>query len=188
MKLKRVNDVLLILIILIAGYTALAPFWPQIAYEKGAERRKQLGEEIRQNDAKVGGENRLIAPAMGLESPILEAREDWPYPALNNGIWHKPNSSTPDKGSNTVLTGHRFIYNNPNGVFYHLDKLKIDDNLAVVWNQKRYIYKVRAIKIVKPNQTSIEKPTTKDQLTLYTCTPLWIPKDRLVVTATLEEA
>lgn len=187
MKLKHVNNILLVLIIIISGYTALAPFWPSISYEGQSEERKALENKIT-GDQPIGGDNRLIAPAMGLEAPILEAREDWPHPALNNGIWHKPKSSSPDKGGNTVLTGHRFVYNNPNGVFYHLDKLKVGDNLAVVWDQQKYLYKVRAVKVVKPSQASVEAPTKNNQLTLYTCTPLWVPKDRLVVIANLEES
>jgi sortase (surface protein transpeptidase) len=36
---------------------------------------------------------------------------------------------------------------------------------------------------VPPDQTQIEAPTTDARLTIFTCTPLWLPKDRLVVVA-----
>ncbi len=103
--------------------------------------------------------------------------------ALRNGVWHRPNSSSPDKGGNTVFAGHRFTYTNPQGAFYHLDKLRIGDALAVIWDHHFYHYRVSEVRVVGPNETSIEAPTPQPQLTLYTCTPLTLPKDRLVVIA-----
>lgn len=85
-----------------------------------------------------------------------------------------------------MLVGHRFTYANPNGVFYHLDKLQKNDEIALTWQGKRYVYEVHDIKTVEPSETNIEAPTNEDILTLYTCTPLWNPTKRLVVQARLE--
>jgi len=49
------------------------------------------------------------------------------------------------------------------------------------------VYTVDRIKQVTATAVEIEAPTARPTLTLYTCTPLWNPKDRLVVTATLQE-
>jgi LPXTG-site transpeptidase (sortase) family protein len=38
-------------------------------------------------------------------------------------------------------------------------------------------------KIVDPSAVEIEAPTTQKQLTLYTCTPIWTAKERLVIIA-----
>ncbi|HEX8762727.1 MAG TPA: class E sortase [Candidatus Saccharimonadales bacterium] len=102
---------------------------------------------------------------------------------LQKGIWHRPASAAPNKPGNVVLAGHRFTYQNPQGVFYHLDKLKTSDQIGLVWQGKVYRYKVREIKVVGANETPIEAPTNNARLTLYTCTPLWLPKDRLVIIA-----
>jgi sortase (surface protein transpeptidase) len=40
---------------------------------------------------------------------------------------------------------------------------------------------------VSAADASIEVPTTDTRLTLYTCTPLWNPQNRLVVIATPKE-
>ena len=71
---------------------------------------------------------------MLLDQPILEGRDT--YAVLNHGILRWPASSTPDKGGNTVLIGHRFTYSHPQGVFYYLDKVKVGDKLSVAWGNK----------------------------------------------------
>lgn len=81
-----------------------------------------------------------------------------------------------------MLVGHRFTYDG-NGVFYHLDKLKVGDQLAVFWEGKKYQYTVTETKVVPATATEVEDQTQDPQLTLYTCTPLWSAKDRLVVIA-----
>jgi sortase A len=121
---------------------------------------------------------------MILDQPIVEGTNM--YRALDQGVWRWPGGSTPDKGSNTVLVGHRFSYTKPKGVFYFLDKLHVNDTVGVVWQNKTYVYRVFATAVVPPTQTSILDPSKQTTLTMYTCTPLWLPRDRLVVKATLE--
>lgn len=188
MSLTKVNTGLLVVIIAINGYVAFAPLWPMVSFWLGGQAEQRLQQQTQPTQQKVSGPNRLIAPGMQLEAPLNEGPKNRAYAVLEQGVWRLPTGSTPDKGSNTVLLGHRFTYTNPNGVFYHLDKLKPRDRIAVVWEQKRYVYKVRQVVTVKPNQTQIEAPSKESRLTLYTCTPLWLPKDRLVVIADLEEA
>jgi sortase A len=120
---------------------------------------------------------------MLLEQPVLEGADT--YVVLNKGIWHWPQSSTPDRGGNTVLIGHRFTYTRLVGVFYALDKVAVGDEVGVWWDDKQYVYKVSKVQVVPSTQTSILNATAEPTLTMYTCTPLWNPKDRLVVTAQL---
>ena len=108
------------------------------------------------------------------------------YAVLARGIWRWPAGSTPDKGGNTVLVGHRFTYTNPKGVFYALNDVSVGDTIGVVWQGKAYVYVVSATEVVPPSDVRILDPTTIPTLTLYTCTPIWWPKDRLVVIAHLE--
>ena len=93
-----------------------------------------------------------------------------------------PESSTPDKGGNTVITGHRFKYLPPNNLtFFLFDKLAKDDIISVIWRGKNYFYKIKETKIIKPPELSILKPTDASTLTLYTCDPVYSQKNRLVV-------
>lgn len=184
--LSRINTLLLVLIIVINSFIALAPLWPAASYELNkSNKQRVLNSKITATN--TSGPNRIIAPGMQLEAEILESPAKQAYSTLDKGIWRLNKGSTPDKGGNTVLIGHRFTYTNPRGVFYHLDKLKQGDTLAVIWDQQKYLYTVRDIDTVKASQVEIEAPTNNSQLTLYTCTPLWLPKDRLVVVADLEE-
>ena len=203
--LRRVNNFLLVTLVIINSYIILVPLMPQILYASSLNsgKRQQLEQTIiehqknnqtspststpsHQNDSKPLStkSNNLIIPAMVLDETIVENKN--PYTALKQGVWRWPGGSTPDKGGNTVLAGHRFTYDDPRGTFYFLDKLKKDDNIGIVWNNYTYTYKVTEIKTVKTTQTDILGPTKYPTLTLYTCTPLWNPKDRLVVRAELQ--
>jgi len=124
---------------------------------------------------------------MLLDQPVLEGPVSRQYSTLNKGIWRWPNGSTPDKGGNTVLIGHRFTYTNPRGAFYFLNKVKMGDEIGVFWNNREYLYRVASISVVSPTDTAIEDNTSDTRLTLFTCTPLWLPKDRLVVVAKLKD-
>ncbi len=198
-RLRRVNNVLLALVIATNLYVISVPFLPQILFRVDQSRGKQqaLEASIRQPNMPAttntpspatGGTisqgNHVVIPAMLLDQPIVEDRNM--YRALDKGIWRWPGGSTPDNGGNTVLVGHRFTYTQPKGVFYFLDKLKTGDTVGIVWDGTTYIYRVNGSKVVKPTQVSILDPTKEPTLTMYTCTPLWLPKDRLVITATLE--
>ncbi|HEY5141305.1 MAG TPA: class E sortase, partial [Methylococcales bacterium] len=132
--------------------------------------------------------NSLLVPSMLLDTPVLEGSLNGRYKTLDHGIWRWPLGSTPDKGGNTVLIGHRFTYTNPRGVLYFLDKVQVQDEIGVVWNGTNYTYRVTSIREVPPTETSIQDATSDAQLTIFTCTPLWQPKDRLVVVAKLEGA
>lgn len=189
--LSRINSGLLGCIVVINLYVISAPFLPQLLFwskSHNGRTMSSLTTTLRHtvSDHPIHQSNRVIIPAMLLDQSINEGHDT--YAVLNKGIWHWPDSSTPDRGSNTILIGHRFTYTNPRGVFYFLDKVHTGDEIGITWNDKSYIYKVFEIKVVHPTQTDILNPTTQPTLTLYTCTPLWWPKDRLVVTAHLERS
>lgn len=187
MKLARVNTLLVILIVIVNIYVIALPFLPAVLFTmQKNSRAAQLAEVV--TDTPSGNPisadaEQLVIPAMALDTPILESSQK---NILDKGIWRLPHTSTPDRGSNTVMVAHRFTYTNPRGTFYHLDKVKPGDPIAVLWHGKKYIYRVYSVGTVKPDRVEIERATNDPQLTLYTCTPLWNPKERLVVTANLE--
>ncbi|MBN1618549.1 class E sortase [Candidatus Dojkabacteria bacterium] len=135
------------------------------------------GDEV---DATSTG-NKIYIPVIGLDANIVEGQTE---DALLLGAWRRPNSSTPDKGGNTVITGHRFQYLPPNNLtFYHLDKVQVGDEIVIFWEGKRYEYIVIETKVVEPTDTYVEDQTEEPRLTLYTCTPLFTANQRLVVVA-----
>lgn len=191
---RRVNGLLFAATLVVNLYILGVPFLPQLLFIIGSHSGKQ--QQLEQllaptpspptdstSGSSVSRPNHLIVPSMLLDQPVVEGTNM--YQALDHGIWRWPNGSTPDKGGNTVLVGHRFTYTQPKGVFYFLNKIAVGDRIGIVWSNKTYSYKVREVKVVAPTETSILNRTDAATLTLYTCTPLWSPKQRLVIRAEL---
>ncbi|MDO8560170.1 MAG: class D sortase [bacterium] len=128
--------------------------------------------------------NLLEIPSIGVKMAITQGIDS--KAALRQGAWLIPGTPTPDRGGNTVLGGHRYLYRPPSAkTFYNLDKVKAGDAITVTWQGKVYNYKVREVKIVEPYQVEILENTNENILTLFTCTPLFTSKQRLVVVAEL---
>ena len=184
--LKNLNRFLLVIIIAVNGYVLVMPLLPKVNYEV----KKRVTKPVRVDPARKEtvasidrSRNHLILPTIQLDEPIYDGVSSY---TVNKGIWRRPNTSTPDRGGNTVLVGHRFTYNGA-AVFYNLDKLGNNDDIYLIYSQKVYHYKVALIQIVSPNNTQVEAPSAGNRLTIYTCTPLLTAKNRLVYIADLIE-
>lgn len=187
-RLRWFNHGLTVVVALLALYIMFSPFMPQFTWWLRHDSPVH---------AIVPGKSRVADPAKTPSSapitgdqliiPGLDMREDIhggnSISALRKGVWRLPHTSTPDKGGNTVLVGHRFTYSGQ-AVFYHLDKVKQGDHISVTWQGKLYNYEVKVIKVVPPTEVSVEANTKEPMLTIYTCTPLLTAKDRLVIQAT----
>jgi sortase A len=189
--LRRINNGLSVIVVILSLYIAAAPlfpgflFWwrthfeakPALVAANAPEPNKPTPPEVIPND------NTLVIPRLSMQEIIY----DGPTAAtLRKGVWHRPQTSSPDHDSNTVLVGHRFTYDGP-AIFYSLDKVKQGDSIIIYWQHKKYTYKVSAILVVPPTAIEIEAPSTDPLLTIYTCTPLFTAKNRLVIQAKLED-
>jgi sortase A len=181
--LGKINAGLLALIIVINGYVVVAPMVPRLDYEVKQHITKPVKAIDPQKPDIDRSKNHLVIPELQLDQPIFDGTSP---STVHKGIWRRPNTSTPGQGSNTVLVGHRFTYAGA-AVFYSLDKLGANDDVYVAYNQKIYHYRVEESKIVPPTAVEVEAPTNDSVLTLYTCTPLWTAKDRLIYVAKLLE-
>lgn len=177
--LRRTNNLLAFIVVILSGYIVVFPFLPQISWWVEHSAPLVSSTPVDEPPQQPPNDNTLVIPSLELTEKIYQGQTT---ATLRQGIWLRPNGSTPDKGSNTVLTGHRFTYSSK-AVFYHLDKVKKDDLVYVYWNGQRYDYKVSNISVVPPTQASVEAPSQSDKLTIYTCTPLWTAKERLVIEA-----
>lgn len=203
-KWHRANTLLLVAIILINGYVITMPFLPRLSFwwqNRGGTAEKALTERITKPqpapstsptpetsptpqvfhaDSTHDG---LIIPKMLLETPLIEGPKQDSYNLLNKGAWRLPFASSPDKGGNTVIAGHRFSYTGPRGIFYFLNKLEPGDDIGLWYQGKLYRYTVESSRTHVATDTYVQEPTDDTRLTLYTCTPLWNPVNRLVVVA-----
>ncbi|HTH72344.1 MAG TPA: sortase [Candidatus Pristimantibacillus sp.] len=187
-RLRVVNHVLTGVVALLAIYIAVLPLLPQavwwfrhsvpVFHIQPAVSLPAPQNEKKEDRPKV---NTLVIPSLDMTQEIFEGRS---VNTLLKGPWRRPATSTPDKGGNTVIAGHRFYYSRP-AVFYFLDKIKVGDPITVYWNGERYDYVVSESKVVPPEATDVENNTKDSELTLYTCTPLWTSSKRLVIVAKL---
>lgn len=178
-SLRQFNNGLSVVVVALCLYVIVSPLLPQVTYRLAPTPSLVKAEE-QPDSSEIPKTNTLVIPRIKLQQEIHEnAVADW---GLAKGVWRDPNTSSPDKESNTVLSGHRFTYAGKS-VFYHLDKVRIDDKIIVYWNQQRHEYVVREIKEVPPSEISVLDASDESRLTLYTCTPLVTAENRLVVVA-----
>lgn len=125
-------------------------------------------------------ENRVLIPSIGIDMQIFDGPTEKTLD--RGGIWHIPNTSNPAQGGNTVLSGHRWQYLPPsNSTLYLLDKVKIGEPVIVYWQGKEYDYRISGREVVDPNRVGILDNTPSPRLTIFTCTPLYSTKQRLVL-------
>ena len=192
----RANNLIFATIILINGYIIAAPLLPGVWYwwqTRNNTHVQQLTNKIAEAPKTTETKpisplpNELIIPKMLVDTPLVEGPMKDSFNLLNKGAWHLPISSTPTQGGNMVIAGHRFSYTGPRGIFYYLNKLVPGDEIGIRWNGIMYHYTVQSSRTVPSTEVSVEQPTPDTRLTLYTCTPLWNPVNRLVVVAIPKE-
>jgi sortase A len=193
--LKALVYLLELLVIFLILYLFILPIYPRVQYQfenkelkidaKNIEKAKEATENYKNSFPKTEyaiSPNRIIIKKIGVNAPIVETKNS-EY-GLSLGSWHVPESSTPDKGGNTVITGHRFKYLPPNNLtFYLFHKLEKDDIVSVIWKDQTYYYKITQIKKVPSSDFSILAPSDKPILTMFTCDPIYSTENRLVVIA-----
>lgn len=118
-------------------------------------------------------QDRIYIPKIGVNVALATGGAE----ALDKGAWHRfPERGDPVKGSNFIVSAHRFSIGLTPGEtrvkspFYHVDKLAVGDQILVDFNGKRYGYEITKRFPVKPTQTEIETETDEARMTLYTCT------------------
>lgn len=184
MTLRRINHILTVMLVGVGVYIMAAPLWPQaswwVKYEAPVISKSPQPEFKSVAKSQIPPTNMLVIPRLDLQKIIHEGQSE---KTLNQGAWHRPGTGTPEDG-NMVIAGHRFNFGGQS-MFYHLDKMRVDDEIGVYWKGEAYTYRVTKIEEVTADDVSIEQPSEDRRLTIYTCTPLWSAKNRLVVHAKL---
>ncbi|MBP6912098.1 MAG: class E sortase [Candidatus Pacebacteria bacterium] len=180
------NIVVEVVIVVFALFFIFQPLLPLL----GADKVTIGTAEVKKTDASVffadidSTLDYLVIPTLGISQEIIEADT---IKTVHEKVWIRPQGSTPEEGSNTVLVAHRYatIGGNRSSTFYLLPDIAIGDRAYVRWNGKIYTYEVGGTQIVLPTAIEVEAPSLSPMLTLYTCTPLWKADKRFVATATL---
>lgn len=129
---------------------------------------------------------RLRIPSIGVDMEVVDEPGVGEQEAFERGAWLLPRTAIPggDPG-NAVIAAHRYLYTEGPNTFFHLDKLSEGDEVFVDWRGETYTYIVQDSTVVPPTAVEILEQTDETILTLFTCTPVYTTKNRLVVTAKL---
>ena len=126
-------------------------------------------------------------------SKDLVANVDWKdaavyQRALTQGVAHATGTAYPGQMGNIFVFAHSGIdfYEavRYNAVFYLLNKLEPGDEITLIYQQRKFLYRVTEQKTVAPEAIGyLMGDPAKETLTLMTCWPAGTTLRRLVVVA-----
>jgi sortase A len=123
---------------------------------------------------------RIQIPAIGVDAPVVQG-DGWEQ--LKKGVAQHIGTSNPGQTGNLVLSAHNDIFGE---IFRYLDKLQPGDEVIVFTNQKQYTYVVDGTRVVDPTAVEVMAPTGSPVVTLISCYPYLVDKQRIVVRANLQ--
>jgi LPXTG-site transpeptidase (sortase) family protein len=144
----------------------------------------------------VNEEFALIVPKVGINAPITAgvnpSKPDEYNEVLKTSVAHASTSFLPDENGTVYLFSHSTNYDwfvsDLNAVFYLLKNLEEDDTIVIMYQGKRYTYKITGKKVVSPTNTSYLYPYVGHRnLILQTCWPPGSVAERLLIFANLIE-
>jgi sortase A len=130
-------------------------------------------------------------PKLGVQSPIVfepSYDENTVEQALQSGVVHYGTTALPGEKGNAVILGHSsgqpWTDGNYKYIFTLLDKLQKDDQIVIDYKGTEYIYQVTDTQVVAPTDLSVLAQNSNQAIiSLITCTPVGIDRNRLVVRA-----
>jgi LPXTG-site transpeptidase (sortase) family protein len=126
---------------------------------------------------------RIVIPAMGLDSTLVEMAGVDDMENLDRGPAHISGTALPGANGNCVVAGHRTTHGRP---FFHLDTLKAGDSIVLINGAGRaHNYSVTGSQVVSPDDVAVMDPTPGPAVTLIACHPPFSARHRLVVSGTM---
>jgi sortase A len=119
-------------------------------------------------------------PSLAVDAPIVQG-DGWEQ--LKKGVGQHIGSANPGENNNVVLSAHNDVFGE---IFRDLDKLKPGDKVILYTSQHAYTYLVTGSRIVEPNQVEVMASSRDAIVTLISCYPYMVDKQRIVVTASLQ--
>ena len=114
----------------------------------------------------------LAIPELGLEMAIIGVPlgdTGWDTTWLGASAGYLESTAFPTHAGNTVLTAHAVLADGQHGPFHDLEALSWGDRLEIhAWGE-RYVYEVRSLQVVSPDDASPLAHEELDWLTLITC-------------------
>ena len=188
-RIKKLNKKKILLILLAISLFAIAGIF------FGLNHKNKSNDKLSQNIEKENFNflpNHIIIPKIDLNEPVLDDEtkgavlDDF----LNKGLsYYDENTNKPGQG-NCVIFGHSAKTVEHNAPFDKIGKKELEKGDEIILtdiDNKKYIYEISDVKIIKSDDFSVVKPTTNKIVTLVTCLAPDFPKDtRLVVIGNLK--
>ena len=123
---------------------------------------------------------RIEIPAIKIDAPVVQG-DGWEQ--LKKGVAQHIGSADPGESGNVVLSAHDDVYGE---LFRNLDKLQPGDSVMLYTVQRQYIYIVDRTEIVEPTAVEVMASAGAPTVTLISCYPYLVDKQRIVVFARLQ--
>lgn len=152
--------------------------------------------ELSMNIEIVPYENRIVIPKIWKNIPLVEVQnktvqnvkelEDVFMKELVNWIVRYPWSARPGEVGNSFIFWHSsnfpWLEWRYNDVFALLDNVVFGDEIIAYYWQKKYTYKIKEKKVIKPGDVSVLKRNNDiSEISLMTCWPVWTTLNRMIV-------
>ncbi len=123
---------------------------------------------------------RIEIPALTLDAPVVQG-DGWEQ--LKKGVAQHIGSANPGESGNMILSAHNDVYGE---LFRNLDKLQPGDQVILYTEQRQFVYIVDRTEIVAPTAVEVMASTGTPSVTLISCYPYLVDKERIVVFARLQ--
>ena len=123
---------------------------------------------------------RIQIPAIEIDAPVVQG-DGWEQ--LKKGVGQNVGSANPGQNGNVVLSAHNDVYGE---LFRYLDKLTPGDQVVLYTQQRQYVYVVDRTAVVEPTAVEVMASTGSPTVTLISCYPYLVDKQRIVVFARLQ--
>jgi sortase A len=123
---------------------------------------------------------RIQIPAINIDAPVVQG-DGWEQ--LKKGVGQNVGSTNPGQTGNIILSAHNDVYGE---LFRYLDKLAPGDQVVLYTQQRQYVYVVDRTAVVEPTAVEVMASTGSPTVTLISCYPYLVDKQRIVVFARLQ--
>ena len=127
--------------------------------------------------ASPGQAMRIQIPSLRIDAPVVQG-DGWEQ--LKKGVGQHIGSANPGDDGNVVLSAHNDVYGE---LFRYLDRLAPGDEVILYTQQRQYTYIVDRTLIVEPTDVEVMSSTGSPTVTLISCYPYLVDKQRIVVFA-----
>lgn len=123
---------------------------------------------------------RIQIPSINVDAPVVQG-DGWEQ--LKKGVGQNIGSANPGQTGNIILSAHNDVYGE---LFRYLDKLAPGDQVVLYTQQRQYVYLVDRTAVVEPTAVEVMASTGSPTVTLISCYPYLVDKQRIVVFARLQ--